>query len=133
MTFSPLSPDSPPAGPPAAGVDPPPDPPPSGTRLADPLPALLDAWAALCLAAGRRSLPAASACDDAPAGAREAVALALVALGYPEALASAHALAAVLRRYRDRPASDGRTLRRSMSRGGGRWYVAPAQARGVAA
>lgn len=102
-------------------------PPGSGPRAAS-LPAFFDAWTALCLAAGRRSLYAASALEVGTEGQREALARALTALGYPEGMASARALGATLRCLRRRRAADGRCLDRSAAARGSIWYVVPGAA-----
>ena len=102
-----------------------PPPPASSSRLT-PLAAVLDAWAALCAAAGRRSLSASRALEAGTPGQREALAAALVALGYPEAMASPQALGSTLRALRGRHAADGRRLERSAADGRSIWYVVPA-------
>lgn len=90
--------------------------------MADPnVPAILDAWAALCASAGtsRRSL---SAADALRAGGADKLEPLLTAAGWPDACASAMhlgiALSAVARMT---PAYDGRALRRAAT---GRWYIA---------
>jgi hypothetical protein len=87
------------------------------------LAALLDAWAALCAAAGRRSLTLASALEAGTAEQREACALALVALGYPEAWTTPNQLGAAFRSLR-RQREGGRRLGCSRGMAGGSiWYV----------
>lgn len=108
-------------------ASPPDSPPPSGPRPSAGLAALLDAWGALCAAAGRRSLSAASALTAGTPAHREAVALALVALGYPEAMQTPLTLGATLRSIRGRLES-GRGMDISSSRGTSRWYVRPVAA-----
>lgn len=87
------------------------------------LPALLDGWAALCSAAGRRSLSAGRALTAGTAEQREAVALALVALGYPEAWRTGPSLGGALRSLRHRRGSDGRCMSMSFANGSSIWYV----------
>lgn len=110
------------------------DPPsPASTSRPAPLVAFLDAWAALCRASGRRSLYSALALRTGTDGQREALERALVALGYPEAIANPRSLGAALRALRGRPAPDGRRLDRSAAARGSIWYVVPALERTEAA
>lgn len=96
------------------------------------LPAFFDAWTALCLAAGRRSLYAASALEVGTEGQREALARALTVLGYPEGMSSVRALGTTLRSLRGRRAADGRSLARSATARGSIWYVVPGAAEAAA-
>lgn len=99
--------------------------PPESSRQPEPLVVFLDAWAALCATAGRRSLYAARALETGTAAQREALARALVALGYPEATANPRALGGALRGLRGRLARDGRWLDRTHMGSGAVWYVVP--------
>ena len=89
----------------------------------------LDAWEALCLAAGtttgRRCLRAHEALHLPLALAEPVAALArtLVDLGYPQAMVGGPALGQALRRLRGLRDERGRFLSMSHARGAAIWYV----------
>ncbi len=91
------------------------------------LSAFLDAWEALCLAAGaakgRRCLRASEAFGAGTPAQREAVAVALTDLGYPAAMMSPARLGSALRRLRNLRAAYGRALGSSPEKGTTIWYV----------
>lgn len=91
------------------------------------LDAFLAAWDALCRAATvshvRLCLRAREALEAGTEGQREAVARALAALGYPQAMVSARHLGKALARLQGRQAADGRAILAAKAERGALWYV----------